>query len=213
MPPDDKALRRTVLAAAITMHRRGLSPGRSGNVSARTREGFLVTPSALAYEDMQAEDMVAVAADGSVAAGERKPSSETALHRAIYAARPDAGAILHCHSPKATALACARLAIPAFHYMVAVAGGPDIRCAGYATFGTQALADSAVRALDSRRASLLANHGQVAIGATPDEALELAVEVENLAAQYLDALATGRVQVLDDTEMARVLAAFKDYGR
>ncbi|HEX2255691.1 MAG TPA: class II aldolase/adducin family protein [Afifellaceae bacterium] len=214
MPPEDGALRQEIVATALAMSRRGLSPQRSGNVSARRGDSLLITPSATPYEAMQPADIVAAGLDGSLAAGQRRPSTETPFHRAIYAARPDAQAIVHCHSPKATALACARLPIPAFHYMVAVAGGADIRCADYATFGTEALAANSVAALTGRRACLLANHGQVAIAASLEAALELAAEVETLAGTYLDLLASGqKVHILDEEEMARVLEAFEDYGR
>jgi len=214
MPPEADALRQEVVATAQAMSRRGLSPQRSGNVSARLGDGLLITPSAMPYEAMRPADIVAVRLDGSVAAGQRRPSTETPFHRAIYAARPDAQAIVHCHSPRATALACARLAIPAFHYMVAVAGGVDIRCAAYATFGTDGLAANSVAALAGRRACLLANHGQVALGASLAAALEIAAEVENLAGMYLHLLASGQKPlILDEEEMARVLSAFEDYGR
>lgn len=214
MPPDAGDLRQAVLATAQAMSRRGLSPQKSGNVSARLQGHILITPSGMAYEAMQAGDIVAIGTDGSPAPGQRKPSSETPFHRAIYEARPDARAIVHCHSPRATALACARLPIPAFHYMVAVAGGADIRCADYATFGSDALAVNTVEALEDRRACLLANHGQVALADTLEAALELAAEVETLAGEYLDLLASGqKAHVLDAEEMARVLEAFKSYGR
>jgi L-fuculose-phosphate aldolase len=214
MPPEAEALRQEIVATAQAMSRRGLSPQRSGNVSARLGEKLLITPSAVPYEAMRASDIVAVGLDGSIKAGQRKPSTEMPFHRAIYAARADARAIVHCHSPRATALACARLAIPAFHYMVAVAGGADIRCAEYATFGTEALAANTVAALEDRRACLLANHGQVALGTSLVAALELAAEVETLAGMYLDLLASGlEPHVLDGHEMARVLKAFDNYGR
>jgi L-fuculose-phosphate aldolase len=212
--PREEGLRQEVVATAQAMSRRGLSPQKSGNVSARSGDGLLITPSAMPYEAMQAADIVAVAMDGSVAPGQPRPSTETPFHRAIYAARPDAKATVHCHSPKATALACARLAIPAFHYMVAVAGGADISCAAYATFGGDALAENTVKALAGRRACLLANHGQVAIGDTLEAALALAGEVESLAGMYLDLLASGQpVHILDEDEMARVRKAFEGYGR
>jgi L-fuculose-phosphate aldolase len=145
--------------------------------------------------------------------GHRRPSSEWRFHRDIFTSRADVRAIVHTHSRSATALACSGRGIPAFHYMVAVAGGADIRCAPYHTFGTQALSDAAVAALDGRLACLLANHGMIAVGADLPGALALAGEVENLAAQYCAALAVGEVRILDEGEMLRVLEKFRTYGR
>jgi L-fuculose-phosphate aldolase len=182
-------------------------------VSCRFGAGALITPSALAYARMQPGDIVRIALDES-AGPEPKASSEWLLHAAIYRARTDVAAVVHTHSPRATALSCARRGIPAFHYMIALAGGPDIRCADYATFGTQALADNAVRALAGRKAALLANHGVVSLGATLAEAHAVAAEVENLAAQYLALLAAGiEPVVLDAEEMARVIARLAAYGK
>jgi L-fuculose-phosphate aldolase len=149
-----------------------------------------------------------------VLAGHRRPSSEWRLHAAVYAARPEAGAVVHTHSPFATAVSCARAAIPPFHYMIALGGGPDIRCSAYATFGTAALAGACVGALEGRRAALLANHGVVALGATLAGARTLAMEVENLARQYLALRAAGLAPVLlSEAELAEVFAQFGDYGR
>lgn len=209
-----EAAAQEVLAAALAMSRAGLSPGRSGNVSRRIEGGFVVTPSGLAYESLRPDDMVFLDLEGRVTAGRRKPSSEAPFHAAIYRAQAGLGAIVHTHSAKATALSCARRGIPAFHYMVAAAGGADIPCAGYATFGTDELARSAVEALRGRRATLLANHGVIALGQTCAEALALAGEVENLAGQYLALLASGLTPViLDAAEMERVVARFADYGQ
>ncbi len=149
---------------------------------------------------------------GGTAHGGLEPSSEWRFHRDIYAVRPEFAAIVHTHSPHATALACHGRGIPAFHYMVAVAGGADIRCAPYATFGTQALSDYAVAALAGRRACLLAHHGVVACGQSLDQALALAIEVEHLARVYLAALALGEPPRLDAAEMERVLERFQHYG-
>lgn len=212
MSPEEEAARREVIDAAIAISREGLSPGRSGNVSRRSGDGMLITPSGVAYETLTPGDVVALGMDGRAPQGARKPSSEWRLHAAIYTARPDAGAVVHCHSLHATVLACARRPIPAFHYMVAVAGGRDIRCARYATFGTEALAAAAVAALAGRRACLLANHGQLALGPHLGAALELAREVETLAAQYCGVLALGEPHILDDDEMDEVFARFRDYG-
>jgi L-fuculose-phosphate aldolase len=207
------ALRQSVLDVARQLERRGLTQGTSGNVSARLGDGFLVTPSAVPYEELSLADLVVVEENGTVRRGPRvrRPSSEWRMHAAILGARPEVGAIVHAHPPWATALSCLRRDIPAFHYMVAVAGGNVIRCAEYARFGTQELADACVAALETRHACLLANHGIVACGSTPESALGIAVEVEALAGQYMRALSVGDPALLDDTEMARVLASFEDY--
>ena len=212
MPPrDTRALRLAVVRTARRMNALGINRGKSGNVSARIGGGFLVTPSALPYDETDAEDIVAVGEEGA-ARGRRKPSSEWRFHRDIYAARSDAAAIVHTHSPFATTLACLDEGIPAFHYMVAVAGGGDIRCAPYATFGTQQLSDFAVQALDGRKACLLAHHGMIAIGESLKSALALAVEVETLAEMYWRALQIGEPRVLDEAEMREVLARFAEYS-
>ncbi len=206
-------LRAEIVAIARAMDEAGFAPSKSGNVSARWGDGFLITPSGLPYARMQPADLVHLALDGTVLSG-AKPSSEWRFHAEIYKARPELSAHVHTHSPRATALAAARRGIPAFHYMIALAGGPDIRCADYATFGTAELAANAVRALEGRKAVLLANHGVIALGATLAGAWMLAREVENLAGQYLDILAAGLEPViLDDAEMERVIAKFGGYGK
>jgi L-fuculose-phosphate aldolase len=210
-PGEDDA-RGAVVAAARRLHALGLNPGRSGNASRRWGEGFLVTPSGLAYDRLGPADIAFVDRQGA-AHGTRPPSSEWRLHRDVYARRPEAGGIAHTHSPFATTLACLRRAIPPFHYEVAFAGGADIRCAPYATFGTQELSDLALAALEGRRACLLANHGAVAIGAALEEAVELAERVEALARLYCQALPLGEPALLDEVEMARVAAKFRTYGR
>ena len=207
---DAAALRREIVATALEMNALGINRGKSGNVSARVAGGFLITPSALPYDQTQPEDIVMVREDGS-ATGRHLPSSEWRFHRAIYAARPEVRAIVHAHSPFATTLACLDRGMPAFHYMVAVAGGADIRCASYATFGTQALADEVSRALDGRKACLLSHHGMIAAGASLKAALALAVEVETLAEMYWRALQIGEPTLLSDGEMKGVLARFADY--
>ena len=191
----------------------GLSAGTSGNASARTPEGMLITPSGVEPARLHAGSQVHMRLDGTVIDGALEPSSEWRMHAAIYAAHRDAGAIVHCHSRHATALACCSRDIPAFHYMVAVAGGDSIRCAPYALFGSEELARHAVAALENRRACLLGNHGQIATGRTIDAALSLAIEVEELAAQYLLALSAGTPRILDVQEMADVLQRFAGYGQ
>ena len=189
----------------------GLNQGTSGNVSARSPEGFLITPSGRDMTGLGTADVVPVAMDGAAPEG-LKPSSEWRFHRDIYAAFPEAGAIVHAHSPFAVALACLRRDIPPFHYMVAMAGGTDIRCARYATFGTQALSDAVVAALKDRRACLMANHGLVAWGKSLAGALAMALEVEALCGQYLRCLQVGEPVLLSEAEMAEVLEKFRDYG-
>lgn len=189
----------------------GLSRGTSGNASIRCAEGMWITPSGIEAETMRASDMLEIDPDGRVLAGSRRASSEWPLHAAIYRARPDVQAILHCHSRHATALACCALDIPAFHYMVAVAGGDSIRCAPYALFGSEELACAVVQALVDRHACLLANHGQVTLGESLEKALSLAIEVEELAAQYILALGAGTPRLLDAGQMRAVLERFVDY--
>lgn len=212
MIPDEAGLRRAVIDTARTMSASGLSPVCSGNVSARFGNGMLITPSGMAYDAISPEDVVRIGLDGATPPDQRAPSSEWPMHAAIYGARPAAGAVVHAHSPNATALACLRRPIPAFHYMVAVAGGRVIDCADYATFGSGELARNALAALGDRRACLLANHGQLAFGAALADALALAQEVEALATQYCAALRLGTPTLLDDAEMDRVLRKFESYG-
>jgi len=207
------ALRTMVLAACRELTRRGLTHGTSGNVSVRCDEQrFFVSPSGMDYELLQADDVPLMDLEGRWF-GRHRPSSEWRFHRDILRSRPDVGAIVHTHSPRATALACTGRGIPAFHYMVAVAGGRDIRCAPYHTFGTQELSDAALAALRDRRACLLANHGVIATGADLASAMRLAGEVENLALQYSVALTLGEIRVLDDAEMSRVIDKFRTYGQ
>jgi L-fuculose-phosphate aldolase len=201
---DDRALRMTLVEAARRMNALGINQGTSGNLSARVEDGFLITPTSLAYERMGPSDIVRMDFDGGCQ-GRRAPSSEWRVHRDILASRPEIGAVLHCHSLYATTLAVHYRDIPSFHYMVAVAGGTDIRCAGYATFGSEELSQNALRALDGRRACMLGQHGQIALGADVEEALWLAMEVETLSRLYVQALSLGEPPILTDEEMARVL--------
>ena len=206
-------IRKAVIATALEMSRSGLSPGRSGNVSCRWNDGMLITPSGMAYAEIEPEDIVFVAGGGSVPDKQRKPSSEWHFHLAVYQARPDMNALVHTHSQNATVLACAHKPIPAFHYMVAVAGGKDIPLVPYATFGTEALARHVAEGLGARNACLMANHGQIALGETLLQALELAHEVEILAEQYIKVLTLGPAHILPDAEMDAVLELFKGYGQ
>lgn len=206
-------LRKQVIATARAINDSGLNPGKAGNVSARVPTGFLITPTGIAYAMLRPGHIVKVGMNGKVADGQLRPSSEWRIHRDIYAARKDAGAIVHAHPAYATALACTRRDIPAFHYMVAVAGGDNIRCAPYATFGTQELSDLALAALEGRRACLLANHGLVALGADLEGAFALAVEVEFLARQFHLSLQAGGARLLTDAEMRMVREKFATYGQ
>lgn len=224
----EDAARQAIVDTCLKMGALGLNTGRAGNVSLRWHRGgplgagMLVTPAATPYESMSADDIVwlPLAAGDEAAATEavrpaKRPSSEWRMHRDVHQARPEAGAVVHVHSPAATALACLprvqREGIPAFHYMVAVAGGADIRCAPYRTFGSPELSQAAVEALRDRRACLLANHGTVALGATLAAALELSNEVESLARMYALALQLGEPVILPADEMARVQALFASY--
>mgnify|MGYP001605241045 FL=1 len=200
--------RRALIAAARRMNAVGLNHGTAGNLSVRVDGGFLITPGSIDYDTLEPEDLFRFDGSGQLAgdrsAPGRRPSSEWRLHADVLRQRPDVGAVLHCHSPRATALACHERGIPGFHYMVVVAGGDRIDCAPYHGFGTRALSDATCAALAGRRACLLAHHGQVALGADPGQALALAVEVETLAWMYLEALRLGEPPVLAAEELERV---------
>lgn len=209
---DEQALRHALLAASRGLSESGLNVGTSGNASVRCAGGMLITPTGLKAEDCSPEDMVFVAADGT-ARGRRAPSSEWPMHQGVYADHPQAAAVLHAHSPFATALACRRLEIPPFHYMIARFGGPTVRCAGYATFGTQALSDAVREAMRDRSACLLANHGMLVSGRDAAHALDMAMEFETLCAQYWRVLQLGEPILLTEAEMAEVMERFADYGQ
>lgn len=207
-------LRRKIIETATAMNALNINVGKSGNVSARApaTPNFYITPTGIPYSQTQPEHIVSMALDGSFE-GTNLPSSEWRFHRDIYLKRPEVQAIVHTHSSYATSLACLGRDIPAFHYMIAAAGGADIRCAPYATFGTQALSDFALDALKGRNACLLAQHGVIALGSSLEKALGLAVEVENLARMYWQALQVGKPAILSDAEMATVLDKFTTYGQ
>jgi len=207
-----RALRQDIIATARRMNALGINQGKSGNLSHRIPEGFLVTPTGMAYERLKPADIVAMRFDGSHR-GTRLPSSEWRFHRDILAARPETNAVIHTHAMFATTLACLGREIPAFHYMVAVAGGDSIRCAPYATFGTEKLSRHALAALEGRKACLLANHGMIVVGPNLKKAMWLAVEVETLAAQYWRALQVGKPRILSKAEIDRVIDKFKTYGQ
>ncbi|MBU1227181.1 MAG: class II aldolase/adducin family protein [Actinobacteria bacterium] len=199
-----------MVLAARDLFDRGLNTGTAGNVSVRFGDWFLITPSGIRYDALEPTQIVEMDMEGA-SEGRMRPSSEWRFHLDIYKARPEVGAIVHTHPPFGTAVAALRREVPAFHYMVAVAGGTTIRCAPYATFGTQLLSDYVQRALEDRTACLLANHGMVAVEATLEQATQLAIEVEMLCRMYLTALAAGEPHVLTDEEMQEVLDKFADY--
>ena len=213
---NERELRAEVVATARGMNAAGINRGKAGNVSARMRtgtfDGFLITPTGMPYDATTPEDIVAMTLDGESQAA-RLPSSEWRFHRDLYRERDDIRAIVHAHSPFATALACLNRGIPAFHYMVAAAGGRDIRCAPYATYGSPELAAHAVAAMADRKACLLANHGMIATGPDLAAALALAIDVEWLAETYSLALQIGEPAILDDAEMDAVIEKFRHYGQ
>ncbi|MBK8176544.1 MAG: class II aldolase/adducin family protein [Rhodospirillales bacterium] len=207
----DYAIRRDLVARCLEMNATGLNQGTSGNLSARHDGGMLITPSGIPYDQLRAVDIVRVEMDGRYR-HPLAPSSEWRIHRDILASSPAVNAVVHAHPTYCTALAMRGMEIPAAHYMVAISGGHSIRCAPYATYGTQALSDAAVRALAGRTACLLANHGLIATGPSLAKAMWLAVEVETLARQYVVALLLGGANILADDEIERVVERFKEYG-
>ncbi|MEQ8334459.1 class II aldolase/adducin family protein [Nisaea sp.] len=211
MGKNERALRQEVIDTCLNMNAMGLNQGTSGNVSVRCgddpAEGFFMTPSSIRYDRLVPEDIVRMDLEGNVE-GKHKPSSEWRFHLDIMRARPDAGAIVHTHGMFATTLACLHREIPAFHYMIALFGGPTIRCAPYATYGTQELSDHALTALDGRKACLLGNHGLIVLGPTLERTLALTQEAETLAAMYWRALQIGQPAILPDEEIEKVAAKF-----
>ncbi|MES2539577.1 MAG: class II aldolase/adducin family protein [Pseudomonadota bacterium] len=204
MTPEEHKVRQEMVETCRAMDAKGINQGTAGNLSLRYGAGFLITPSSMPYDTMQAEDIVEMEWDGTYVG--RRPSSEWRFHRDILKTRTDMNVVLHCHSLYATSVACHHRTIPAFHYMVGVMGGTTLRCARYATYGTQALSDAAIEALEGRKACLLGQHGQIALGKTLDAALWMAIEVETLARMYQQALVLGEPPVLPDDEMERVIA-------
>ena len=205
-------LRQAVITTCLKMNAEGINQGTSGHVSVRTDEGFLITASGIPYARMKPEHVVEMDFDGGYS-GEYLPSTEWRMHMDILKHRPEANAIVHTHSIYATALACLRKDIPAFHYMIGIAGGTSIRCSDYAEYGTQALSDAMLKAMQDRSACLLGNHGQIAFGQDLAQALWRAGEVEAISHQYWAALLAGKPVLLNETQMTTVLARFKTYGK
>ena len=207
-----ESLSQAIIDTCLAMNAHGINQGNAGNISQRFEDGFLITPSGIAYERLQPGDIVYVGMEGS-SRDSLAPSSEWRMHRDIYVNHAEAGAVLHAHSTFATALSCLRVDIPAFHYMIAVAGGTDIRCADYALFGTQALSNNMLTALSDRRACLLGTHGMICFHDNLDKALWLGVEVETLARVYWHARQAGEPVILSTAQMTEVMEKFNSYGK
>jgi len=214
MKRDELALRKAIIAACRKMNALGINQGTSGNISARYGDALLITPSRLPYEEMTPGDIARMPIEGEYGAweGPLRPSSEWRFHLDIALARPEVGAIVHAHSTYSTVLAICGKEIPAVHYMIAAAGGPSVRIAPYATYGTKELSENALAALEGRTCCLLANHGMICTGPDLQRAMWLAVELETLARQYYMALAIGGGNVLPADEIGRVMERFKQYG-
>ena len=202
-----------VIKYAKMLNTENLSALRSGNISVRYNDGFLITPSGVKYSSLQIDDIVFVSLNGQFDEKKQKPSSEWKFHRDIYKNKREANAIVHSHSTNATAVSAHGKSIPAFHYMVALAGGNDIKCADYATFGTEELSNNVIRALENRKACLMSNHGQVAFEKSLDKAFELAQEIENICHQYINALKIGVPKILSNNEMNKILGQIKNYKK
>ena len=202
-----------IIKYAKMLNTENLSALRSGNISVRYNDGFLITPSGAKYSSLKNEDIVFVSLDGKFNENKRKPSSEWRFHKDIYKYKDEANAIVHTHSTHATAFSTHGKSIPAFHYMVALAGGNDIKCADYATFGTEELSQNIMKALQDRKACLMSNHGQVAFEKSLDKAFELAQEIENICQQYVNALKIGNPKILSIDEMDKILVRIRNYKK
>ena len=209
---DTPQIRADAVAAVRRMDALGMNRGSTGNLSVRAGAGMLITPTGMGADDLRPQDLVWCGWDGSVQ-GDWKPSSEWHFHQAIYRARPDLNAVLHTHSTHAAALACLRRELPAFHYMVALAGGDSVPCVPYHLFGTEALSQAVAVAVQDRDACLLANHGLIAAGDTLPRAMKVLQEIESLCEVYLKALAVGEPAVLSREQMGEVIAKFAQYGK
>jgi L-fuculose-phosphate aldolase len=211
--PDEAAARIAIVEAMRAMDARALNRGTSGNVSVRIGDAMLVTPSGVAPDSLTPDSVVRVEADGSVAEGAMKPSSEWRMHQRLLERRPDAGAVVHCHSRHATILACAGRPIPSLHYMVGVSGASSVPVAPYAVFGSETLADAVADSIGRGYAALMANHGQVVVAPSLKRALLIAEEIEEQAAVYWGTLAIGGPSLLDEGQMAEVMSRFSTYGQ
>ena len=210
--------RNKIIEYSLKLNSTNLSPLRSGNISLRSKEdnkdGYLITPSGKKYETLKPDDIVFMELNNEVKNDSaNKPSSEWRFHRDIYLNKKEAEAIVHAHSPHASAVSSHGKPIPPFHYMIALAGGEDIKCAEYATFGTEELSNNVIEALEERSACLMSNHGQVAFGKNLEDAFELAQEIENICHQYTIALKLGKPKILSFEEMKRVLDKAKNYKK
>ncbi len=217
-----KNLKEELIKFAQKLNSTNLSPLRSGNVSVRTThnniEGFFITPSGIKYESLKETDIVFLELKKEydflkIFNSGLNPSSEWRFHQYIYQKKEEAKAIVHAHSPHATAVSAHGKSIPAFHYMIALAGGDDIKCAEYATFGTMELSKNIVKALEKRKACLMSNHGQVAFGESLNQAFELAEEVENICHQYINTIKLGEPTILSSAEMNKILGKIKNYKK
>ena len=208
-----KNLTSEVIKYAKMLNTKKLSALRSGNISSRYKDGFLITPSGAKYSSLKNKDIVFVTLKGKFDKKKGIPSSEWRFHQDIYLNKKEARAIVHAHSNCATAISTHGKGIPAFHYMVAMAGGNDIKCAKYATYGTRELSKNIIKALKQRKACLIGNHGQIAFSENLSKAFELAEEVENLSNQYIKALKIGKPRILSPKEMNKVLSKAKNYKR
>ncbi|MGF1553335.1 MAG: class II aldolase/adducin family protein [Paracoccaceae bacterium] len=214
MKKAEKELRQAIVGSCRRMNALGINQGTSGNISARYEDRMLISPSATPYDAMEPEMVASMPLDGDYGAweGPLKPSTEWRFHLDIMRARPDVGATVHAHPTFCTTLAICRKPIPAVHYMMAAFGGTDVRCSGYATFGTEDLSREAIAALEGRNACLLANHGSIACGANIEKAIWLAVELETIARQYYHSLLIGGPVLLNDAQIADTMTAFGSYG-
>ena len=208
----DGELRMALVAASKRLDALGLNRGSTGNLSHRLRDGMLITPTGMGADELRPQDLVWLGHDGTLL-GDWQPSAEWHFHRAIYLARPDLNAMVHTHSVNATALACLDRGLPAFHYMVAIAGGDDVPCTPYHTFGTEQLSAAVALALTDRQACLMAHHGMVAGGASLGQAVKITIEVESLCEVYLKALAVAEPTLLSNAAMAEVIERFRGYGK
>lgn len=206
-------LRQEIIRTVCSFGPAGLSIGTSGNVSVRTQDGFLITPTGVAYAELKPASIIELDLSGKRITGKLLPSSEWRIHAYLYRKRPEVKAIVHVHSTYATAVSCIRQTIPAIHYHISLLGGDSVRCADYATFGTRHLSVNAVHALEGHYACLLANHGQLALGDDLTTALKRAIEVEQLARLYCIASAVGKPVVLDQDEVKINLEKFRHYGK